>query len=177
MKGVRTDDPKTNGCPPNPDRDGDGIPDAEDACPDQKGPPNKDPKKNGCPGSVVMLKKEIIILEQVEFDIDRATIKPVSNKLLDEVGTVLKEHPELLRLEVQGHTDNTGGKEHNKTLSQKRADAVMAALVKRGVARDRLTAKGYGQEVPVAANITTDGRRKNRRVQFIILETKNKGAP
>src|SRR6185437_6759267 len=93
VKGVRTNDPKTNGCP---DRDGDGIPDAEDACPDVKGIRTNDPKTNGCPESKVQFtEKEIIILEQVQFDVNKATIKPVSNKLLDDVATVLKDHPEI----------------------------------------------------------------------------------
>jgi OOP family OmpA-OmpF porin len=176
VKGVPDPDPKKNGCPPVLDRDGDGIPDTEDACPDEKGLRDPDPAKNGCP-IVHVSEKEVVILEQVQFDIDRATIKPVSDRLLDEVANVLKGHEELTRLEVQGHTDNTGAKGHNKQLSQARADAVMKALIKRGVAKNRLTAKGYGQEVPIADNSTDAGRTKNRRVQFSIVEKKPKPAP
>jgi OmpA-OmpF porin, OOP family len=173
VKGVADPDPKKNGCPPVLDRDGDGIPDGEDACPDEPGARDPDPARNGCP-IVHVSEKEVVILEQVQFDTDRATIKPVSDKLLDEVAKVLTGHPELLRLEVQGHTDNTGAKYHNKQLSQARADAVMKALLKRGVAKNRLTAKGFGQEVPIADNATDAGRAKNRRVQFSIVEKKPK---
>jgi outer membrane protein OmpA-like peptidoglycan-associated protein len=173
VKGVPSKDPKQNGCPP--DSDGDGIVDSEDACPDRPGPRNADPKKNGCP-LVHVTDNEVFILEQVEFDVDRATIKKVSDPLLDHVGAVLKEHAYLTKIEVQGHTDATGKAARNLQLSQARADAVLKALVKRGVEKKRLTAKGYGQDKPVADNKTDEGRQKNRRVQFVILEKKAKGA-
>jgi outer membrane protein OmpA-like peptidoglycan-associated protein len=172
LPGPRNADPKLNGCP---DRDGDKIIDPEDACPDIPGPPNADPKKNGCP-LVHVTETEVFILEQVEFDIDRATIKKVSDGLLDNVAAVLKEHVELTKIEVQGHTDNTGNRGHNKTLSGQRADAVLKALVKRGIAARRLTSQGYGQDKPIADNGTAEGRQKNRRVQFVILQQKAKGA-
>lgn len=172
LAGLKTNDPATNGCPG--DTDGDTIRDDKDACPLEKGKPDNDPKKNGCPQSVRVTEQEIVILQQVQFDINKATIKPVSNALLDEVGAVLKEHPEIARIEVQGHTDNTGNAKANETLSQNRANAVMEALVKRGVEAGRLTAKGYGQNVPVADNKTKEGKQLNRRVQFKILEKKAK---
>jgi outer membrane protein OmpA-like peptidoglycan-associated protein len=171
VPGVRTNDPKTNGCPP--DRDHDGIIDAEDACPDVPGIRTNDPKTNGCPETKVRFTaNEIVILEQVEFDVDRSTIKKVSDKLLDEVAGVLRDHPEILKVEVQGHTDSTGGAAHNKILSGQRADAVLKALVKRGIAKSRLISQGFGQTKPIADNSTDAGRQKNRRVQFIILQKK-----
>jgi len=117
---------------------------------------------------------EIIILEQVQFDTGKATIKKVSDKLLDEVAGVLKAHPEITLLEVQGHTDDRGVKAQNQTLSQARADSVMKALVKRGIAQGRLTGQGYGQDKPIDTNKTPEGRQKNRRVQFIIMEKRVK---
>jgi outer membrane protein OmpA-like peptidoglycan-associated protein len=175
VKGIRTDDPKTNGCPPPPkDTDGDGIVDSEDACPNEKGPRTNDPKTNGCPQKVRVTDKEIFILEQVQFDTGKATIKKVSDGLLDEVAGVLKEHPEITKLEVQGHTDTRGLKAQNKILSQARADAVRKAMIKRGIDAKRLTAKGYGQDVPIADNNTDEGRQKNRRVQFTITEKQPK---
>jgi OOP family OmpA-OmpF porin len=177
VKGVADPDPKKNGCPAPPsDRDGDGIPDAEDACPDEKGPANPDPTRNGCP-IVHVTAKEIVILDQVQFDTGKATIKSVSDSLLDQVAEVLRAHPEILRVEVQGHTDNTGSRELNARLSQARADAVMKALVTRDVAKGRLTAKGYGPDVPIADNTTDDGRQKNRRVQFSITEKQPQPPP
>ena len=171
VPGVRDVDPKKNGCPA--DTDGDGILDAADACPLEKGAADPDPKKNGCP-VVHVVEGEIIILEQVQFDTGKATIKKVSDGLLDKVAEVLKSHAEIRRIEVQGHTDNKGLKAQNKLLSQKRAEAVAKALIARGTDKLRLTAKGYGQDVPIAGNDTDAGRQKNRRVQFKILEKKAK---
>lgn len=174
IPGLRTIDPATNGCPG--DTDGDGFRDDKDGCPTEKGVANEDPKKNGCP-AVQVTKAEIIINQQVQFDFDLATIKEVSFPLLDDVAKTLKEHPELLKVEVQGHTDNQGKPEHNRTLSQNRAQAVRKALVKRGVDFLRLEAKGYGQDVPIADNESEEGRKKNRRVQFKILQQKDPSAP
>jgi outer membrane protein OmpA-like peptidoglycan-associated protein len=169
--GLKTSDPATNGCPG--DRDGDGIRDDKDACPEEKGKPDPDPQKNGCP-VVHVTDQQIVILQQVQFDTARATIKRVSDPLLDEVASVLKGHPEITRIEIQGHTDDRGPVKLNEKLSQDRANSVMKALVRRGVAQERLTAKGYGPNVPIADNTTEEGRQKNRRVQFNILEKKQK---
>jgi outer membrane protein OmpA-like peptidoglycan-associated protein len=168
VKGVANKDPKQNGCPP--DADGDGIVDDKDACPAEKGKPNTDPKKNGCPLAVRVVDSQVVILEQVQFDTSKATIKQVSEALLDEVASVLKDHPEILRLEVQGHTDSAGSRALNQRLSQDRADAVKSALVRRGIADSRLTTKGYGPSQPIANNRTSEGRQANRRVQFKSLE-------
>ena len=111
----------------------------------------------------------------MQFDTGRATIKPVSNGLLDAVAQVMKDHPELALVEVQGHTDNRGGKIYNATLSAARAETVKNALVQRGIAANRLTAKGYGMDVPIGDNETDEGRQKNRRVQFVVKE--KKGGP
>ena len=172
LAGLKTSDPATNGCPG--DRDGDTIRDDKDACPDERGKPDPDPEKNGCPVAVRVTETEIVILQQVQFDTGKATIKKVSDPLLEEVSQVLKEHPEIARIEVQGHTDNRGPAKLNEKLSQGRADSVMKALVARGVEQDRLSAKGYGPNVPIADNKTEEGRQKNRRVQFNILEKKAK---
>jgi outer membrane protein OmpA-like peptidoglycan-associated protein len=176
VKGVASDDPKKNGCPLPVDTDHDGITDDLDACPAEKGPPSEDPKRNGCP-TVHVTNNEIVILEQVQFDTNQATIKKVSDDLLDQVAAVLTSHDEITRVEVQGHTDNRGAPAHNKQLSQARAQAVVKALVKRGINKDRLTAKGFGQDVPIADNDTDAGRQQNRRVQFAILDKTSKETP
>lgn len=174
VPGVASPDRARNGCPA--DRDGDGVLDAEDACPDEPGRRDADPKKNGCP-VVQITQGEVLILEQVLFDTDKATIKPVSDPLLDDVGRVLREHPELELVEIQGHTDTQGGLGHNMQLSQARADSVKSALVKRGIVAARLTSKGFGPKVPIADNKTPEGREKNRRVQFKILKRAGGGPP
>jgi outer membrane protein OmpA-like peptidoglycan-associated protein len=102
----------------------------------------------------------------INFDVDKTNIKPESAPTLEQVAKVLKDDPSL-KLEVAGHTDNTGGAEHNMKLSGGRAAAVVAALVKQyGIAAARLQAKGYGDTRPVASNDTDEGRAKNRRVEL-----------
>ena len=164
VAGVKTDDPKTNGCPP--DRDGDGVVDAEDACPEVFGPKSNDAKANGCP-LVFIAAGQVKILEQIKFKTNSAEIIG-SQTIIDEVAKVLKDHPEVKHVRVQGHTDNTGTAIWNKDLSRKRADAVVAALVKAGVAKARLSSEGFGLEQPIADNSTEEGRTANRRVEFHI---------
>ena len=168
LRGVRSDDPAKNGCPP--DTDGDGIRDDVDACVNEKGKPDPDPTKNGCPTAVRVTEGAIVILQQVQFDTGKATLKKASDQLLDEVAAVLAEHPEILKLEIQGHTDNRGNAKGNEKLSQDRADSVKKALGSRGVDQGRLVAKGYGQSTPIDDNTTEAGRQKNRRVEFKIIE-------
>jgi len=80
----------------------------------------------------------------------------------------------MTKVEVQGHTDNRGSAALNKTLSQARADAVRKALILRGVSAERLVTKGYGPDKPIDENSTDEGRQKNRRVQFVILDKQPK---
>jgi outer membrane protein OmpA-like peptidoglycan-associated protein len=174
VKGVASSDPVQNGCPP--DTDGDGIRDDVDACPNEKGVPDPDPQKNGCPKAVRVTEGEIVIMDQVQFKTGSAVILPISDDLLRQVAGVLAEHPEITKVEVQGHTDNRGGKNYNRKLSQKRADAVRKWLVNYGqVDSGRLSSHGYGMEEPTSDNTTSEGRQKNRRVQFKILEKGNRG--
>jgi outer membrane protein OmpA-like peptidoglycan-associated protein len=102
----------------------------------------------------------------VNFDTGKTTIRPDSAKTLNDAAAALKLATGF-KVEVAGHTDNVGTPEANLKLSEGRAQAVMAALVQRGVPADRLTAKGYGQTAPVADNRTEEGRAKNRRVELV----------
>ena len=171
IKGIKTSNPATNGCPGDFDKD--GIRDDVDACPFEKGKPNADPLKNGCPRLVRVTQKEIQILEEIQFAFDKSAISPKSSDLLDEIAAVMVEHPEITKVEIEGHADAVGTSAYNKKLSQQRADAVRAALLERGVTAERLTAKGYGKDAPVADNDTEEGRRLNRRTPFTILERAN----
>ena len=164
-------DLKKHGCPPPPDRDGDGIIDSEDACPDDAGPPNSDPSKNGCP-KAIKVKGEIRIMEQVQFDTRKSTIRSESHALLNEVKDILAKNPDITKVRVEGHTDNRGGAAYNLKLSKARAKSVMDWLTRNGIAPERLESEGYGQTVPIDTNSTDTGRQNNRRVQFKILEQK-----
>jgi outer membrane protein OmpA-like peptidoglycan-associated protein len=165
--GVRTEDPKTNGCPPNPDRDGDGILNKDDACPDTPGPANADPKKNGCPLAFVE-GKVIRITDQVKFRINSAELDPTGEAVLQAVLKIVQEHSEITKVDVEGHTDNTGTGPYNQKLSEGRAKSVLTWLVKHGVDKGRLVSHGYGMTRPLESNDTPDGRLANRRVEFHI---------
>lgn len=171
--GPANEDPAKNGCPPPPDRDGDKILDADDACPDRAGDPDPDPKKNGCP-KVVLKDREIEILERIEFDTGKATIRPESDPVLAAVLRVLQQHPELTKLTVEGHTDSRGSDKLNRKLSQARVESVVSWFVERGVADQRLRPVGHGESRPIASNRTNEGRQRNRRVQFVITEREGK---
>ena len=178
------------------DSDGDGIPDSEDACPTQPGPaefdgcpdtdgdqvpdnvdkcPNEPgPAENGgCPLGppyVVLEGAQIHLRGSVVFDLGQATIHKQSFPLLDEVASLLKSRPDIELLEVDGHTDNRGGREYNQDLSERRARAVVEYLVKRGVQQPRLRSHGFAFDRPIASNDDALGRAKNRRVEFQILK-------
>jgi len=165
--GVYRGDPRTDGCP---DTDGDGIVGKFDACPEEKGHYSEDPRKNGCPALAVLRKKSVVILKQVQFDFGKATIRPVSNKLLAKVAQILEDYPEIQLLAVDGHTDNCGSHAINMKLSQNRADAVRGWLVKEGkIAPSRRLANGYGPGRPIGTNTTDEGCQANRRVEFNLV--------
>jgi len=156
------------GCPV--DTDGDGVPDGLDQCPNTPAGLRVDP--NGCPIEVSeketqLLDTGMIRLQDINFDIGKAVIKPESFPLLDEVAAILLQYP-TLTIEIGGHTDNTGSKPKNLKLSEDRAKAVLGYLMQKFPTLDasNFTAVGYGSEAPVASNGTALGRAKNRRVEF-----------
>jgi outer membrane protein OmpA-like peptidoglycan-associated protein len=158
-----------DGCPED-DSDQDGIPDAVDACPKMPGKPNKDPKKNGCPLFIEGDGTVVRVLQQVHFAFGTANILPDSFPVLQEVADYLKANKGIKRMAVEGHTDNKGSADLNKSLSQQRANSVMTWLTQHGIEKDRVEAHGYGMEKPIEDNNTDAGRAKNRRVEFHILE-------
>lgn len=119
---------------------------------------------------VTVGKNELFLKAQVQFAVASAVILPASSGLLAELADVLAQNPRIRRVEIQGHTDNTGTAEKNRQLSDERAQAVADWLVAHGVSASRITAKGYGQAKPIVPNVTAQNRARNRRVQFIILE-------
>lgn len=112
---------------------------------------------------------KVYTLENVFFDTGLSTLKPESYKALNDLVEVMKLKPALI-IEIDGHTDNTGTPEINQTLSQNRADAVRNYLIKKGIAATRVTAKGFGDTMPVADNSTDEGKAKNRRTEVKIIK-------
>jgi outer membrane protein OmpA-like peptidoglycan-associated protein len=102
----------------------------------------------------------------IEFDTGKSTIKPQSEKVLGDVLSLLQAQPDW-KMKIEGHTDSTGTKAGNQALSQQRAAAVVAWLVKNGIAANRLTAAGLGDSKPIADNSTEQGRARNRRVELV----------
>jgi len=161
--------------PPKPavvDSDGDGIPDAEDNCPDQPGTVENHGCPQGIPQRVVVSATTLEILDQVHFATGEARIQKQSYWLLDQVAAVLRTHPDLLLVQVEGHTDDRGASSFNILLSHARATAVADYLVSRGVDRERLVARGFGPTRPVGSNATAEGRAANRRVAFTVVKTR-----
>ncbi len=168
-KGMKPD-PARSGCPA-PDRDGDNVPDSEDACPDKPGAPHPDAKKNGCPSLVSVKGGKLIIVQPVFFATNKDIILQKSFPVLQSVADALKGAPEIKRVAIEGHTDDRGKHDYNVDLSDRRAKSVMKWLIERGgITADRLQAQGFGPDRPIADNGTPQGREKNRRVEFLILD-------
>ncbi|MBO6936198.1 MAG: OmpA family protein [Deltaproteobacteria bacterium] len=114
--------------------------------------------------------RDIQIRRKINFATNSAEILPSSEPLLIEIADVIIRHPELTKLEIQGHTDNRGSDARNTELSQSRAESVRNWLIGNGIDGSRLTARGYGPSRPLVPNITPANRARNRRVQFVIEE-------
>ena len=116
-----------------------------------------------------------ITLNNIFFDFDKATLRPLSNVEINNLVMLMKSNPSM-KVEISGHTDSKGTDEYNQKLSEERAQAVVAKLIENGISTDRMKAKGYGKTMPVAQNKTAsgkddpNGRQLNRRVEFKITE-------
>ena len=163
-----------DGCPL--DSDNDGVYDYLDKCPGT--PAGVKVDKDGCPPPVVeevkpqpRVEKEIIekgrTTLKVLFDTNKSVIKKGYFADVDALAGVMQQYPDL-NVTIEGHTDNVGKDAYNKKLSQRRADAVKAYLVKKGIDANRLTAIGYGEERPIADNATKAGKAENRRVEAAV---------
>jgi outer membrane protein OmpA-like peptidoglycan-associated protein len=161
-----------DGCPEK-DNDKDGYEDAKDKCPNEAETFNGIEDEDGCPekeAKVFVTKEKIVITEKVFFAFNKSNILPKSDALLNNVAEVLKKFPDVKKIRIDGHTDDVGGDGKNQTLSEKRAQAVLAALVKRGIDKGRLAAKGFGKTVPLVKGVDEAAREQNRRVEFTILD-------
>jgi len=159
-KGEQVD---ANGCSDSQkDDDADGVPNSRDKCPNT--PVRTTVDENGCP-VLFQPGTKTLILKGVTFATGKSDLTPESQEALKPVAASLAARPDV-RVEVQGHTDNTGSRAVNMRLSKARADAVEKFLEANGVSPSQLTVKGYGPDKPIASNKTKDGRAQNRRVEL-----------
>lgn len=107
-----------------------------------------------------------IITNGIRFDVNKANIKPESMGVNNEIAKLMKDHPEV-NFSVEGHTDSDGETAFNQDLSERRAEAVVAELVRQGIESSRLSSKGFGETTPVDTNNTPEGKANNRRVEFV----------
>lgn len=157
--GVRVD---KQGCPK--DSDGDGVADYKDACLDT--PRGADVDERGCPKVVEPI---ATLALHLNFGVDKDTVTPFHYRELDKANAFIQEYPGH-KVVVEGHTDSSGDAAYNQELSMRRAESVRQALIDRyGIAADRISAQGFGEDQPVAGNDTADGRQQNRRVEIEIL--------
>jgi OOP family OmpA-OmpF porin len=155
--GVKVD---ANGCPL--DRDGDGVPDNEDRCPDRAGPASN----KGCPEIPAETKKVLNeATKYIQFDFNKATLKPVSFTRLQQMVQIMNDYPDY-SLSIAGHTDSKGADDYNLRLSYERAAAARKYMLSKGIPAERIEARGYGETKPIADNKTAKGQALNRRVDF-----------
>lgn len=157
------------------DEDGDGVPDSRDKCPGT--PKGVQVDADGCPPPApapvveepVVVKEETIVIRDVHFEFNKATLTPSDMETLSAVATRLKQESSTVQLRVTGHTDSVGSNAYNQRLSEKRANSVVNYLVESGVPRASfVSVAGAGESQPVADNKTADGRAMNRRTEIKI---------
>ena len=156
---------ENNGCP-WPDTDGDGVLDKDDECVDVPGPASN----NGCPEVTQEVQKKLNdFARTILFDVNKATIKPQSATVLNQIVDVLNQYKNA-KFSIEGYTDISGKRDKNQKLSEDRAYSVKAYLIEKGIDEGRLTAKGFGPDKPIASNKTKKGRELNRRVEINLVK-------
>jgi outer membrane protein OmpA-like peptidoglycan-associated protein len=147
------------------DRDNDGTSDKDDLCPDVAGPASN----HGCPiyEKVVVKPDKLELKEKIQFAVNSPRIEPASLPALDEVVKALEDNRGF-RVELEGHASSEGGDEHNQSLSEQRAQAVLDYLVNHGLDKSRVSSRGFSSSRPTESNLTQSGREANRRVEFVV---------
>ncbi|MFC5047844.1 OmpA family protein [Aquimarina hainanensis] len=154
-----------NGCPYQ-DKDNDGVLDKDDNCPDVPGTV----ANNGCPEVTEEVQATLNeYAKTILFDTGKSSIKSESFNVLQDIIKILKEYPSA-NFSIEGHTDSQGRATTNQRLSESRANSVKDFLVNNGIDQSRLSAKGYGEEKPIATNATRAGRKQNRRVEINLVK-------
>jgi OOP family OmpA-OmpF porin len=138
------------------DSDGDGVYNDKDQCP-------------RTPAGAMVDERGCWVIQNVEFEFDKSEIKAQYYPRLNRVVEILMANPGL-KVEIAGHTDSIGSEKYNQSLSERRAQAVKAYLVGKGIPSDQLTTAGFGESKPIASNATDAGRAKNRRVELTPIE-------
>ncbi|PKN46260.1 MAG: flagellar motor protein MotB, partial [Deltaproteobacteria bacterium HGW-Deltaproteobacteria-17] len=141
-----------------------------DKCPNEPETYNGNEDEDGCPDELKLIRvtvQKIELLEKIFFDYNKATIRPQSHALLNEVAKVLKSRPSMT-VRIEGHTDDRGGSTYNMKLSRERARSVRNFLIKAGIDPSRMVAEGYGLTKPLVPNTSDANRDQNRRVEFVI---------
>jgi outer membrane protein OmpA-like peptidoglycan-associated protein len=171
--------------PANPDTDGDGIIDGEEVTKYKTNPLKVDtdggglidgaeiirgtdplnPKDDVMKETIILERGKSVVMDGINFTTGSATLTRESEDILERAFTALAANPDV-KVEIAGYTDNVGGKAANEKLSQRRADAVRAWFVAKGIAANRLSARGFGMKDPIETNATPEGRGKNRRIEF-----------
>ncbi len=153
------------------DNDADGIANPEDKCPNDPETRNGFEDSDGCPDEVPRELEDLAgIMEGINFDTDKDTIKKESRPRLDNAVAVMKKYPDI-RIRIVGHTDSQGGYRHNIDLSKRRAKSVKNYMVEQGIDESRIETEGVGPDQPVDTNDTAEGRARNRRIEFLIIDT------
>jgi OOP family OmpA-OmpF porin len=142
------------------DSDGDGVTDDKDMCPDS--PADKPVDAKGC--TIVS-----VVLKNVQFESNSSELTAGSSEELDKAVDAMNKYDQI-RIEIQAHSDSMGEASYNQYLSEQRANSVRDYMIGKGIAADRMVAKGYGESQPIADNSTRDGRAENRRVELKIIE-------
>ena len=159
-----------DGCPSSMDSDNDGIIDSKDKCPTEPETKNGFEDADGCPDELpAQVKSFTGVIQGIEFDRDKASIRPSSSEALNNSAGVLTQYPSL-RVLIIGHTDDTGGRDKNVKLSKERAESVKDYLVSKGIEPSRIQTRGAGPDEPLDSNATAAGRQRNRRIEFRLIQ-------
>lgn len=157
-----------HGCPGDTDQDGFAGPD--DRCPTEAESKNGFEDSDGCPDALPdAVKKLTGAMAGIEFDMGKASLRSGSFGVLDEAAMILSEYPDL-KVEISGHTDDTGARDYNVELSQQRANSVKAYLASKGISGERISTRGAGPDEPLVNEKTGAARQKNRRIELEIQQ-------
>lgn len=139
------------------------------ACDKDQPPPPPPPPAEPLPPPAPRMEM-IKISDRIQFETGNAVLLPASYPVLNQVVKVMNDNPHIQVVQIEGHTDTVGDEKENLLLSQQRAESVRTYLITQGIDGNRLTARGFGQRVPVVSNDSEVGRLQNRRVEFRIIE-------